>query len=147
MTVEMKGFEPTTPCLQGRCSPNWATPPYYFRWYVANGNPQLTRFKKQVNLFLKLACPYNALGIFNLYKVNYFFKNRQPPILPHRYQCSIFGRMSLNRRVRDGNGCYPQTYRHRKGYEKIRTFLEPKTLNLALLNTNNKKNKHSNLTS
>ena len=26
--VEMKGFEPLTPCLQGRCSPNWATPPY-----------------------------------------------------------------------------------------------------------------------
>ena len=21
------GFEPMTPCLQGRCSPNWATPP------------------------------------------------------------------------------------------------------------------------
>ena len=27
--VEMKGFEPLTPCLQGRCSPNWATPPYW----------------------------------------------------------------------------------------------------------------------
>ena len=25
--VEMMGFEPMTPCLQGRCSPNWATPP------------------------------------------------------------------------------------------------------------------------
>ena len=25
--VEMKGIEPLTPCLQGRCSPNWATPP------------------------------------------------------------------------------------------------------------------------
>ena len=28
--MEMKGFEPTTPCLQGRCSPNWATPPRCF---------------------------------------------------------------------------------------------------------------------
>ena len=27
--VEMMGFEPMTPCLQGRCSPSWATPPYY----------------------------------------------------------------------------------------------------------------------
>ena len=27
--VEMMGFEPMTPCLQGRCSPNWATPPYF----------------------------------------------------------------------------------------------------------------------
>ena len=26
--VEMRGFEPLTPCLQGRCSPNWATPPF-----------------------------------------------------------------------------------------------------------------------
>ena len=26
--VEMKGIEPLTPCLQGRCSPSWATPPY-----------------------------------------------------------------------------------------------------------------------
>ena len=28
--VEMMGFEPMTPCLQGRCSPSWATPPYAF---------------------------------------------------------------------------------------------------------------------
>ena len=27
--VEMMGFEPMTPCLQGRCSPNWATPPFW----------------------------------------------------------------------------------------------------------------------
>ena len=27
--VEMMGFEPMTPCLQGRCSPSWATPPYF----------------------------------------------------------------------------------------------------------------------
>ena len=28
LMVEMKGFEPLTPCLQGRCSLNWATPPF-----------------------------------------------------------------------------------------------------------------------
>ncbi len=27
LLVEMMGFEPMTPCLQGRCSPSWATPP------------------------------------------------------------------------------------------------------------------------
>ena len=27
--MEMMGFEPMTPCLQGRCSPNWATPPWF----------------------------------------------------------------------------------------------------------------------
>ena len=26
--VEMKRFELLTPCVQGRCSPSWATPPY-----------------------------------------------------------------------------------------------------------------------
>ena len=28
LVVEMMGFEPMTPCLQGRCSPSWATPPF-----------------------------------------------------------------------------------------------------------------------
>ena len=32
---------------------------------------------------------------------------RQPPALPHRLQRSTIGRLSLNRRVRDENGCFP----------------------------------------
>ena len=35
--VEMMGIEPMTPCLQGRCSPSWATPPYrgyFIEWMV-----------------------------------------------------------------------------------------------------------------
>ena len=32
--VEMMGFEPMTPCLQGRCSPNWATPPCLMGIYL-----------------------------------------------------------------------------------------------------------------
>ena len=31
--VEMRGVEPLTPCLQGKCSPNWATPPYFTKKY------------------------------------------------------------------------------------------------------------------
>ena len=31
----------------------------------------------------------------------------RPPALPHRLQCSTIGRLGLNRRVRDGNGCVP----------------------------------------
>ena len=31
----------------------------------------------------------------------------QPPTLPHRLQCSTIGRLSLNHRVRDENGCVP----------------------------------------
>ena len=42
------------------------------------------------------------------------FLFRHPPTLPHRLQCSTIGRPGLNRRVRDGNGCFPRTHRHRK---------------------------------
>ena len=31
----------------------------------------------------------------------------QPPTLPHRLQCSTIGRLRLNHRVRDENGCVP----------------------------------------
>ena len=36
----------------------------------------------------------------------------QPPALPHRLQCSTIGRLRLNRRVRDENGCFPKAHRH-----------------------------------
>ena len=42
--VEMMGFEPMTPCLQGRCSPNWATPPLGVLWTLTvfpKGNANL----------------------------------------------------------------------------------------------------------
>ena len=32
---------------------------------------------------------------------------RQPPALPYRLQYSTIGRLGLNHRVRDGNGCVP----------------------------------------
>ena len=32
---------------------------------------------------------------------------RQPPALPYRFQHSTIGRLSLNHRVRDENGCLP----------------------------------------
>ena len=38
----------------------------------------------------------------------------RPPALPHRLQCSTIGRLGLNRRVRDGNGCFPDAHRHQK---------------------------------
>ena len=38
----------------------------------------------------------------------------QPPVLPCRLQHSTFGRPGLNRRVRDGYGCFPGTHRHQK---------------------------------
>ena len=41
-----------------------------------------------------------------------FFWLWQPPAFPHRLQCSIIGRLGLNLRVRDGDGCFPQAHRH-----------------------------------
>ena len=39
--VEMMGIEPMTPCLQGRCSPSWATPPSvwafsFFSYFISH---------------------------------------------------------------------------------------------------------------
>ena len=38
----------------------------------------------------------------------------QPPTFPRRLQRSIIGRISLNHRVRDENGCVPYAHRHQK---------------------------------
>ena len=74
--VETERFELLTPCLQGRCSPNWATPPNWILW------------ESFTPLF-------------------FFLIIWQPPTLPYRLQHSTIGRLSLNHRVRDGNGCLP----------------------------------------
>ena len=39
--VEMNGIEPMTPCLQSRCSPSWATPPYFYGFAPLWGFPNL----------------------------------------------------------------------------------------------------------
>ena len=36
--MEIKRFELLTPCLQGRCSPIWAIPPYLFFWYLTGSD-------------------------------------------------------------------------------------------------------------
>ena len=43
---------------------------------------------------------------------------RQPPALPYRLQYSTIGRLGLNHRVRDENGCVPQAHRHQKFYSR-----------------------------
>ena len=55
--------------------------------------------------------------LFYLYQASsllFSFLIWRPPALPHRLQCSTIGRLRLNRRVRDGNGCFPQAHRHQK---------------------------------
>ena len=56
--VEMMGIEPMTPCLQGRCSPSWATPPYFYMRFLSfleehsklNNNERLTRLSARTIL-------------------------------------------------------------------------------------------------
>ena len=57
---------------------------------------------------------YQCLFLYEQVLPLFFSLIRRPPALPHRLQCSTIGRLHLNRRVRDGNGCFPQAHRHRK---------------------------------
>ena len=57
---------------------------------------------------------YRCLFLYEQVSHLFFSLIRRPPALPHRLQCSTIGRLGLNRRVRDGNGCVPQAHRHRK---------------------------------
>ena len=45
-----------------------------------------------------------------------FFLCWQPPALPCRLQHSTIGRLRLNLRVRDVNGCFPKAHRHQQCY-------------------------------
>ena len=57
------------------------------------------------------ACTFGCMRLFSnrLEKVPW-----RPPTFPVRLQTSIIGRLWLNRRVRDGNGCFPQSQCHQK---------------------------------
>ena len=60
---------------------------------------------------------FRALDFWSFLIRNYvffLFLIWRPPTLPHRLQCSTIGRLGLNHRVRDGNGCCPQAHRHQK---------------------------------
>ena len=107
--METTRFELVTPCLQGRCSPNWAIPPYgitAFRLMGLNGlEPSTSRLSGVRSNQLS----YKPILIW------------RPPTLPHRLQCSTIGRSGLNHRVRDGNGCYPWTHRHQKVLSSLMT--------------------------
>ena len=68
-------------------------------------------FKKKIPFLLKsLVKPVLYLSGLPVF----LFLIWRPPALPHRLQCSTIGRLGLNRRVRDGNGCVPQAHRHQK---------------------------------
>ena len=61
-----------------------------------------------------------------------FFIIRRPPTLPYRHQYSTIGRLCLNHRVRDGNGCAPQAHRHRKSLSHLNDWTVKQPLLISL---------------
>ena len=57
---------------------------------------------------------------------------RQPPTFPGSLPPSIIGRLGLNRRVRYGNGCVPQAYRHRKCYTSFCLYSQNRIIKVYL---------------
>ena len=49
--VEIKGIEPLTPCLQSRCSPSWAKPPYSSFKVLFRVPSKLNNFRKLQTFF------------------------------------------------------------------------------------------------
>ena len=71
--------------------------------------------EKQSHIMIAPTLPYGATDSLILYLIIvYFLNSRRPPTFPQGCPCSILGRISLNHRVRDGYGCFPQAHRHRK---------------------------------
>ena len=58
--MEMVRFELMTPCLQGRCSPNWATPPFFYLY-----TQRVVRFFLQI-LVLPVNLYHEMLSHFRL---------------------------------------------------------------------------------
>ena len=131
--VETSGIEPLTPCLQGRCSPSWATPPCSVvvcqSPYLLVGLSGLEPLTSRLSGVRSNQLSYKPTWCYatqpNVWSVTQVLNlSWQPPTLPHRYQCSTIGRYSLNHRVRDENGCFPIAHRHQK-FMKLSSFVFP----------------------
>ena len=77
---------------------------YWLMFY----QPSERKITFSLRSLVKPASIFIRLGLLFLFLI------WRPPALPHRLQCSTIGRLGLNRRVRDGNGCVPQPHRHQK---------------------------------
>ena len=83
-------------------------------------------YKRKIS-FLLISLVKPSIYLIRLMPVVLFLVWR-PPALPHRLQCSTIGRLRLNRRVRDGNGCFPQAHRYQKCLFSYHTFVPVLTL-------------------
>ena len=88
---------------------------YHNSTSLLNGLTPVHQFSSFTVLF-PTELTYRCLFLYEQVPHLFFSLIRRPPALPHRLQCSTIGRLGLNRRVRDGNGCVPQAHRHRKPF-------------------------------
>ena len=82
----------------------------YFRWGFSVSRPFRPVPLSSLPMGLSgLEPPTSRLSGVRSNRLSYkpFHKIRHPPALPYRLQHSTIGRLRLNRRVRDGNGCLP----------------------------------------
>ena len=87
--VEMMGIEPMTPCLQGRCSPSWATPPhigtvpyFFFNDLNIEDSTESWRSFKIEQQLLKRTPRYTTLKL-QTPVIDVFVLHRKEVIQPH----------------------------------------------------------------
>ena len=113
----LSGLEPPTSRLSGVRSnrlsykPGYVSYSFLRRYFLCYGDGEIRTLDpllaRQVLSQLSYAPVVLSSFISQSLTASLSFLIRQPPALPHRLQCSTIGRLSLNLRVRDGNGCVP----------------------------------------
>ena len=69
--VEMMGIEPMTPCLQGRCSPSWATPPLKMRFEFSFRSLKIEQQAKNTRFVIALSLAvFFGFGLLKNYKLS-----------------------------------------------------------------------------
>ena len=99
----LSGLEPPTSRLSGVRSNQLSYKPLAFYSVTGDGDGEIRTLDPLLARQVLSHLSYTPI----LVVMYYLILIRQPPALPHRLQCSTIGRLGLNHRVRDGNGCVP----------------------------------------
>ena len=98
----LSGLEPPTSRLSGVRSNQLSYKPI-LKSYDSSGDEEIRTLDPL--LARQVLSQLSYTPIWNI--VNFLFLIWQPPAFPYRRQYSIIGRLSLNHRVRDVDGCFP----------------------------------------
>ena len=91
----LNGLEPSTSRLSGVRSNQLSYKPLAFYSVTGNGDGEIRTLDPLLARQVLSQLSYTPISFW------------QPPALPYRLQHSTIGRLGLNHRVRDGNGCVP----------------------------------------